>query len=110
MGSYRTQLKGLACSEILANSLKSKAPEDGLTAKKVKRPKRGEGNHIPDIPTGETPENLENERLSSKEAQQSCSGKGQNGQDFFTAKTGHCGKGISSGRVDREMACIDYNG
>ncbi|KAK0153250.1 hypothetical protein N1851_005078 [Merluccius polli] len=42
----------------------SKAPEDGLPAKKVKRPKRGEANHIPDIPTGETPDKLENERLS----------------------------------------------
>ncbi|XP_035273725.1 uncharacterized protein LOC118227390 [Anguilla anguilla] len=30
----------------------------------VKRPRRGEANHIPDLPTGETPENLEKERLS----------------------------------------------
>ncbi|XP_037621965.1 uncharacterized protein LOC119486148 isoform X2 [Sebastes umbrosus] len=64
MGNYRTQLKGIGCSELLANSLKSKAPEDALPAKKVKRPRRGEANHIPDIPTGETPEKLENERLT----------------------------------------------
>ncbi|KAJ8361311.1 hypothetical protein SKAU_G00178360 [Synaphobranchus kaupii] len=64
MGNYRTQLKGIECSELLVNSLKSKAPEDALPAKKVKRPKRGEANHIPDIPTGETPDKLENERLS----------------------------------------------
>ncbi|XP_028430573.1 uncharacterized protein LOC114553561 [Perca flavescens] len=63
MGNYRTQLKGIGCSELLANSLKSKAPEDALPAKKVKRPKRGEANHIPDIPTGETPDKLEKERL-----------------------------------------------
>ncbi|KAA8580465.1 hypothetical protein FQN60_006000, partial [Etheostoma spectabile] len=49
---------------ILANSLKSKAPEDGFAAKNIKRPKRGEANHIPDIPNGETPDKLENERLS----------------------------------------------
>ncbi|XP_032392486.1 uncharacterized protein LOC116702420 [Etheostoma spectabile] len=64
MGNYRTQLKGLGCSEVLANSLKSKAPEDGFAAKNIKRPKRGEANHIPDIPNGETPDKLENERLS----------------------------------------------
>lgn len=64
MGNYRTQLKGLGCSELLANSLKSKAAEDGLPAKNVKRPKRGEANHIPDIPIRETPDNLEKERLS----------------------------------------------
>lgn len=64
MGNYRTQLKAIGCSELLANSLKSKAPEDALPAKKVKRPRRGEANHIPDIPTGDTPEKLENERLS----------------------------------------------
>lgn len=64
MGNYRTQLKRSGCAEFLANSLKSKALEDALPAKKVKRPRRGEANHIPDIPTGETPDNLENERLS----------------------------------------------
>lgn len=50
----------------------------------------------------ETPDKLENERLSllsEVKKQHNCSGKGQNGQDFFTAKTGHCGKGIRSGRV-----------
>ena len=52
-GNYRTQLKGIGCAELLANSLKSKAPEDALPAKNVKRHRRGEANHIPDIPTGE---------------------------------------------------------
>lgn len=103
MGNYRTQLKGIGCSELLANSLKFKAPEDALPTKKVKRPRRREANHIPDIPTGETPDKLE-------KAKQSCSDKEQNGQDIFTAKTGNCGKGIRSGRVEREMACIVHNG
>lgn len=64
MGNYRTQLKGIRCSELLVNSLKSKAPGDTLPAKNVKRPRRGEANHIHDIPIGETTEKLENERLS----------------------------------------------
>ena len=63
--------------------LKSKAPDDTLPAKKVKRPRRGEANHIPDIPTGET---VTFDR--SEEAKQSCSDKEQNGQDLFTAKAG----------------------
>jgi len=34
MGNYRTQVKGIGCAELLANSLKSKAPGDALPAKK----------------------------------------------------------------------------
>ncbi|XP_056277356.1 uncharacterized protein LOC130198234 [Pseudoliparis swirei] len=64
MGNYRTQLKGIGCFELLVNSFKSKAPGDALPAKNVKKPIRGEANHIPDIPTGETSDKLENERLS----------------------------------------------
>ncbi|XP_041664379.1 uncharacterized protein LOC121523526 [Cheilinus undulatus] len=64
MGNYRTQLRLIGCSELLANSLKSKAPGDALPAKNIKRPRRGEANHIPDLPTGETPDKLEDERLS----------------------------------------------
>uniref|UniRef100_A0A8C2X9N4 PB1 domain-containing protein n=1 Tax=Cyclopterus lumpus TaxID=8103 RepID=A0A8C2X9N4_CYCLU len=62
MGNYRTQLKGIGCSELLVNSFK--APADAMPAKNVKKPKRGEANHIPDIPTGETSDKLEIERLS----------------------------------------------
>ncbi|XP_067353940.1 uncharacterized protein [Channa argus] len=64
MGNYRTQLKGIGCSEVLANSLKSKPLDDALSAKNVKRPRRGEANHIPDIPVGETLGKLEDERLA----------------------------------------------
>lgn len=35
-----------------------------MPAKKVKRPRRGEANHILDIPTGDCPDRLDNERLS----------------------------------------------
>ncbi|XP_067331111.1 uncharacterized protein [Channa argus] len=64
MGNYRTQLKGIGCFEVLANSLKSKPLDDALSAKNVKRPRRGEANHIPDIPVGETLGKLEDERLA----------------------------------------------
>ena len=111
MGNYRTQVTGIGCAELLANSLKSKAPEDALPAKNVKRPRRGGTNHIPDIPPGETSDNLEDETFDrSEEAKQSCSDKEKNGQDLFTAKTGNCGKGMRSGGGEREMACIVYRG
>lgn len=64
MDNYCTQLKGTGCSKLLANSLKSKAPEDATPAKNLKRPRRGEANHIPDIPNGQTPGILNYERLS----------------------------------------------
>ena len=64
MGNYRTQINGVGFSELLSHSLKSRAHEDALPARKVKRPTRREANHIPDIPTGENPDKLENKRLS----------------------------------------------
>ncbi len=64
MGNLRTQLKGLGCPEYLVNSLKTKASDHAFPAKNVKRPKRGEANHIPSLPAGETSANLEIERLT----------------------------------------------
>jgi len=64
MGNLRTQLKGLGCPEYLVNSLKTKASDHAFPAKNVKRPKRGEANHIPSLPAGETSANLEIERLA----------------------------------------------
>ncbi|XP_049333465.1 uncharacterized protein LOC125801192 [Astyanax mexicanus] len=63
MGNYRTQLKLQGCPELSVNSLKSKAATDAFPAKKVKRPKRAEANFYPSLPTGETLESLEKERL-----------------------------------------------
>lgn len=60
MGKYGAQLKRSGCAEFLSNSLKSKSLEDALPVKKVKRPNKGEANHIHDMTTGETPSNLEN--------------------------------------------------
>lgn len=86
MGNYRTQLKCSGCAEYLANSRKSTALEDALAAKKVKRPRRVEANHIPDIPTGETTDNLEKERVSLlsevKKAKQSQRDKRKDGKAF----------------------------
>lgn len=62
MGNLRTQLKGLGCPELAVNSLKTKATDDAHPAKNVKRPKRGEANHVPSYPVGETADNLEMER------------------------------------------------
>ena len=62
MGNLRTQLKGIGCPELAVNSLKTKATDDAHPAKNVKRPKRGEANHIPSYPAGETADNLEMER------------------------------------------------
>ncbi|XP_063048688.1 uncharacterized protein LOC134442450 isoform X1 [Engraulis encrasicolus] len=62
MGNLRTHLKGLGCPELAVNSLKTKATADAYPAKNVKRPKRGEANHVPSYPVGETADNLEMER------------------------------------------------
>ena len=112
-GNYQIQLKGLGCSEILANSLKSKAPEDGLLAKKVKRPKRGEANHIPDIPPGESPDKLENERLSLLTEVKKLNNRAvikAKMYNTFSLRRRDSGKGIRSGRVEREMSCIVHIG
>lgn len=49
--------------EYLVNSQKTKASDHAFPAKNVKRPKRGEANHMPSLPAGETQENLETGRL-----------------------------------------------
>lgn len=68
MGNLRTKLKGLGCPGYSVNSLKTKASDLAFPAKNTKHPKRGEANHMPSLPAGETSENLEAERLAlSKE-------------------------------------------
>uniref|UniRef100_A0A8B9KMH5 Uncharacterized protein n=1 Tax=Astyanax mexicanus TaxID=7994 RepID=A0A8B9KMH5_ASTMX len=66
MSNYRTQLRshGLS-SELMVNTLKSKSREDPapFPAKNVKKARRGEANYYPE-PSGDTPENLEQERAS----------------------------------------------
>ncbi|XP_035986263.1 uncharacterized protein LOC118559847 [Fundulus heteroclitus] len=66
MCNYRTQLRshGLS-SELMVNTLKSKSREDAapFPAKNVKKARRGETNYYPQ-PSGDSPENLEQERVS----------------------------------------------
>ncbi|XP_078024426.1 uncharacterized protein LOC144463559 [Epinephelus lanceolatus] len=62
MGILHTQLKGLGCPKVAVNALKTKAADDAHPAKNVKRPKRGEANHVPSYPAGVTADNLEMER------------------------------------------------
>lgn len=62
MSNFRTYMKGLGCSEFAVNSLKNKASDDAYPAKNIKRPKRGEANHMPSFPLGESAEQLEKER------------------------------------------------
>lgn len=65
MANYRTLLKAHGTSaELTVNSLKSKSQEEAYPAKNVKRPRRAEVNHFPSLPSGETPESLEQERIS----------------------------------------------
>ena len=65
MGNYRTQLKAHGTApELTVNSLKSKSREEAYPAKNLKRPRRAEVNHFPSLPSGETTETLEQERIS----------------------------------------------
>ncbi|KAL6476470.1 hypothetical protein MHYP_G00149690 [Metynnis hypsauchen] len=65
MANYRTLLKAHNTSaELTVNSLKSKSQEEAYPAKCLKRPRRAEVNHFPSLPSGETPESLEQERIS----------------------------------------------
>lgn len=65
MSNYRTLLRAHGTSaELTVNSLKSKSPEVAYPAKNLKRPRRAEVNHFPPLSSGETPESLEQERIS----------------------------------------------
>lgn len=65
MANYRTLLRAHGTSaELTVNSLKSKSSEEAYPAKNLKRPRRAEVNHFPPLPSGETPESLEQERIS----------------------------------------------
>ncbi|KAJ8263870.1 hypothetical protein GJAV_G00142340 [Gymnothorax javanicus] len=64
MANYRAQLKTYRTPEVAVNSLKVKAAEDALPAKKVKRPRRSELNYYPSLPSGETPQSMEKERVT----------------------------------------------
>ncbi|KAK0147510.1 hypothetical protein N1851_013018 [Merluccius polli] len=64
MANYRTLLKtsvGTNALLITLNSLKSKPQEEAYTAKNLKRHRRAKVKHFPSLPSGDTPESLEQE-------------------------------------------------
>lgn len=77
MGNYQIQQKRSGCSEFLTNLFKFKSAEEALPAEHLKRPRKGESNHILYIPTGETLDKLENKSILTEVD------KGQNGHGDF---------------------------
>ncbi len=67
-GNYRTKRKALGSPELLINSMKYKMGDDRKPAKNIKKPKKAEGNYLPQHPSGETDSSLENVRLDLIEA------------------------------------------
>lgn len=116
MVNYRTQQKSVGCSELLAHSLKSNVPEDALPAKKKNSKEASEKRGQPHTWRSNWRDLRQIGKWEtvtfkwSAEAKQSCSDKRQNGWDPFTVKTVNCEKGIRSGRVEREMACLVHSG
>ncbi|KAI9525182.1 hypothetical protein NQZ68_009390 [Dissostichus eleginoides] len=71
MANYRTLLRAHGTSaELAVNSLKTKSQEESYPAKNLKRARRAEANHFPSLPIGETPESMEQERISLLAEQQ----------------------------------------
>ena len=64
MGNYRTKLRASGIAEVCVNAVLHKRPGEEKPAKAVKKPKKAEVNYLPDHPLGETPESLEEERVS----------------------------------------------
>ncbi|XP_051780897.1 uncharacterized protein LOC127527169 [Erpetoichthys calabaricus] len=65
MANYWTLLKAHGTSaEVTVITLKSKSQEEAHPAKNLKRPRRAEVNHFPSLPSGETPQSLEQKRIS----------------------------------------------
>lgn len=65
MGNYRAKLRGrqLAFPELEVNSLKRRISNEEGLPKGIKRPKKAEVNYLPPLPSGETEDTLEKERL-----------------------------------------------
>lgn len=65
MDNYRAKLRGhqLAFPELEVNSLKRRIPNEEGLPKGIKRPKKAEVNYLPPLPSGETEDTLEKERV-----------------------------------------------
>ncbi|KAK0141201.1 Sterile alpha motif domain-containing protein 3 [Merluccius polli] len=69
MGNYRTKLSRAGIKDVAVNAGKhSKTNPEGAAARtKIKRPKRGEVNFLPNYPHGETKDTLETQRIEMVE-------------------------------------------
>ena len=66
IGNYRSKLRGAGCAEVSINRKRSSNEDDGAGST-LKRPKRGEMNHVPDHPDNHTDDSLEDQRLAMVE-------------------------------------------
>lgn len=69
MGNYRTKLSRAGIKDVAVNAGKRSRtnPEGAASRAKIKRPRRGEINFMPNYPQGETKDTLENLRLEMVE-------------------------------------------
>lgn len=63
LSNYRSKLRQAGCAEVSINQ-KKRGSEDDCTSPSLKRPKRGEINHVPDHPENYNDDSLEDERLA----------------------------------------------
>lgn len=66
IGYYRSKLREAGCAEVSINRKRSSNEDDGAGSS-LKRPKRGEMNHVPDHPDDHTDDSLEDQRLAMVE-------------------------------------------
>ncbi|KAI5621005.1 sterile alpha motif domain-containing protein 3-like, partial [Silurus asotus] len=64
MSNYRTKLRNLGCSEVTINSMKHKPTGISNPAFGVKKPRKAEVNFCPSFLPGETPDSMEQVRVS----------------------------------------------
>ncbi|KAI7796508.1 hypothetical protein IRJ41_023565, partial [Triplophysa rosa] len=64
LANYRTKLRNIGYTEVTVNSLKHKPAGISSPAYNIKKPRKAEVNYCPSHPLGETPETLEEVRVT----------------------------------------------
>ncbi|KAI3357110.1 hypothetical protein L3Q82_015579 [Scortum barcoo] len=64
VANFRTKLCKIGHPEVAVNSLKNKRKGQEKAAANIKKPRKAEVNFLPSLPSGETRESLENERVA----------------------------------------------
>lgn len=64
VANFRTKLCKIGHPEVSVNSLKNKRKGQGKAAANIKKPRKAEVNFLPSLPSGETRESLEDERVA----------------------------------------------